>query len=53
MEAIATGHPRIDPNIPVPLDEEKHHCEHTLYLERERLHKLLAARRQAQQSASN
>jgi hypothetical protein len=32
--------PRIDP---IGLDPEEHHCEHTLYLDRERIHKEFAA----------
>lgn len=35
--------PRIDPEKPYPLDEAEHHCEYTLYQERERLHKEIDA----------
>lgn len=30
--------PRIDAGGPNPIDEETHHCEYTLYRERERIH---------------
>ena len=30
--------PRIDAGGPNPIDEELHHCEYTLYRERERIH---------------
>ena len=35
--------PRIDPENPYPLDEVEHHCEYTLYQERERLHREIDA----------
>ena len=35
--------PRIDPEKPYPLDEVEHHCEYTLYKERERLHREINA----------
>ena len=36
--------PRIDPCQPVPLDEKAHCCEYTIYVERERLHRLIDAK---------
>jgi GDP-D-mannose dehydratase len=47
VEALRSNFPRIDPLQPVPLDETTHCCEHTLYLERERLHRLIDAALQA------
>ena len=35
--------PRIDPEKPYPMDEVEHHCEYTLYQERERLHREIDA----------
>lgn len=40
---IAASFPRINLNSPEPLDPFVHCCEHAIYLDRERLHKLLEA----------
>ena len=40
---LRNAFPRIDITKPVPLDEKAHCCEYTIYVERERLHKLIDA----------
>ena len=40
---VRNAFPRIDITKPVPLDEKAHCCEYTIYVERERLHKLIDA----------
>ena len=44
VELLRSKFPRIDPCQPVPLDEKVHCCEYTIYVERERLHRLIDAR---------
>ena len=41
VELVRSKFPRIDPCQPVPLDEKAHCCEYTIYVERERLHRLI------------
>lgn len=41
VELLRNKFPRIDPCKPVPLDEKAHCCEYTIYVERERLHRLI------------
>lgn len=43
VSEIAASFPRINLNSPEPLDPFVHCCEHAIYLDRERLHKLLEA----------
>ena len=44
VELVRNKFPRIDPCQPVPLDEKAHCCEYTIYVERERLHRLIDAK---------
>ena len=44
MELVRSKFPRIDPCQPVPLDEKAHCCEYTIYVERERLHRIIDAK---------
>ena len=44
MELLRSKFPRIDPCQPVPLDEKAHCCEYTIYVERERLHRIIDAK---------
>lgn len=44
VELLRNKFPRIDPCKPVPLDEKAHCCEYTIYVERERLHRLIDAK---------
>ncbi|WP_425915999.1 hypothetical protein [Pseudomonas sp. GWSMS-1] len=44
VELLRSKFPRIDPCKPVPLDEKAHCCEYTIYVERERLHRLIDAK---------
>ena len=44
VELLRSKFPRIDPCQPVPLDEKAHCCEYTIYVERERLHRIIAAK---------
>ena len=44
VELLRNKFPCIDPCKPVPLDEKAHCCEYTIYVERERLHRLIDAR---------
>ena len=44
VELVRSKFPRIDPCQPVPLDEKAHCCEYTIYVERERLHRLIDAK---------
>lgn len=39
---VDTVVPRIDAGGPNPIDEDLHHCEYTLYQERERIHNELS-----------
>ena len=43
VELLRSKFPRIDPCKPVPLDEKAHCCEYTIYVERERLHRMIDA----------
>ena len=44
VELLRNKFPRIDPCKPVPLDEKAHCCEYTIYVERERLHRMIDAK---------
>ena len=44
VELLRSKFPRIDPYQPVPLDEKAHCCEYTIYVERERLHRIIDAK---------
>ena len=44
VELVRSKFPRIDPCQPVPLAEKAHCCEYTIYVERERLHRLIDAK---------
>lgn len=44
VELLRNKFPRIDPCEPVPLDEKAHCCEYTIYVERERLHRMIDAK---------
>ena len=44
VELLRSKFPRIDPCQPVPLDEKAHCCEYTIYVERERLHRIIDAK---------
>ena len=44
VELVRSKFPRIDPCKPVPLDEKAHCCEYTIYVERERLHRIIDAK---------
>lgn len=44
VELVRSKFPRIDPCKPVPLDEKAHCCEYTIYVERERLHRMIDAK---------
>ena len=44
VELLRSKFPRIDQCQPVPLDEKAHCCEYTIYVERERLHRLIDAK---------
>ena len=44
VELVRSKFPRIDPCQPVPLDEKAHCCEYTIYVERERLHRIIDAK---------
>ena len=44
VELLRSKFPRIDPCKPVPLDEKAHCCEYTIYVERERLHRMIDAK---------
>lgn len=44
VELLRSKFPRIDPCKPVPLDEKAHCCEYTIYVERERLHRIIDAK---------
>ena len=44
VELLGSKFPRIDPCQPVPLDEKVHCCEYSIYVERERLHRLIDAK---------
>ena len=44
VELLRSKFPRIDPCQPVPLDEKAHCCEYTIYVERERLHRMIDAK---------
>ena len=43
VELLRSKFPRIAPCQPVPLSEKAHCCDYTLYVERERLHRLIDA----------
>ena len=44
VELLRDKFPLIDPCKPVPLDEKAHCCEYTIYVERERLHRMIDAK---------
>ena len=44
VELLRSKFPRIDPCQPVPLDEKAHCCEYTIYVKRERLHRIIDAK---------
>jgi hypothetical protein len=44
VELLRSKFPRIDPCQPVPVDEKAHCCEYTIYVERERLHRIIDAK---------
>lgn len=44
VELLRDKFPRIDITKPLPLDEKAHCCEYTIFVERERLHRLIDAK---------